>query len=253
MEDPGELDTLMADAWPAAVVENHGGWLLRYTHGVSRRANSVLAIGSPGSLVEAVEAAEAFYEQRETTPMFQISEASTPAPLADLLTSRGYESSAKTWMMWTTAAGVTSGSPDTDLWQLETTAEPSADWFDTYWSTESDWHRSELEATIIREVLLRPRSPSLFVSARDADGTVAAVGQAVLSKGWACVQCLATRREARRRGAARAVVRRLAADSARAGTERMFAAVMAENTASLDLFRGASYQRSHTYSYLART
>lgn len=36
-----QLETLAANAWPAAEVQRLGGWRLRFHHGVTRRANSV--------------------------------------------------------------------------------------------------------------------------------------------------------------------------------------------------------------------
>ena len=44
------LEETAADAVPAAVVERLDGWRLRFTYGVKRRPNSVLANADGGSL-----------------------------------------------------------------------------------------------------------------------------------------------------------------------------------------------------------
>ena len=243
----------MASAWPAARVADEHGWRFRFTEGVTRRANSVLAVGEPDDLAGAIEAAERFYADLEAPPVFYISEASAPVGLSEALEARGYTSSATTWILWSETADVLAATADAPELTLEVAGHAGDAWFDTYWLVEATRRDSAAEAAVLREVLLRPDAPAVFVTARDPAAEVVsmAVGQAVLQDRWACVQCLATRPEARRRGAGTAILSRLAGEADRAGADRMFAAVMADNPASLGLFERASFRRSHRYSYFS--
>ena len=251
MEPLGELDLLMAAAWPPALIEQRDGWLFRFTSGVTRRANSVLVVGQPGDLPATVTAAELFYRHHEAEPIFLLSDASAPASVAPFLESRGFGASASTWMLWTTTAEVLSALPGADQWTVEVSPEPTDAWFDTYWTVESTRRTRASDASIVREELLKPDGPAVFVSLGAGD-EVFSVGQIVTGDGWACVQCLATLPSARRRGAGAQLLRHLAAEAEVGGALRIFAAVMADNEASLGLFQRASFRRSHRYAYYSR-
>ena len=254
MEARPELDLLMASAWPAARVVHEGGWQFRFTEGVTRRANSVLTVGEPDDLEATIEEAERFYAALAASPIFYVSEATAPARLAEILADRGYGPSATTWILWTETDSLIAATQEVEPWSLDVSDAVGDAWFDTYWTVEAARRGSVTEAAVLRDVLLRPDATAVFASALDpaVEGVAMAVGQAVIQDGWACVQCLVTRPEARRHGAARAILSRLATEASGAGADRVFAAVMADNPASLRLFEGASFRRSHRYSYFSR-
>ena len=102
---------------------------------------------------------------------------------------------------------------------------------------------------VLRDVLLRPESPSRFITVGE-QRSVLAVGQVVVVGEIACVQCLATVPAGRRRGAGTAVVAALTREAASIGATRVFAAVMPDNDPSLGLFGRLGYAQSHTYRYL---
>ena len=249
MVDGTHIDRLMSSAWPAAVAERHGPWLFRFTDGVTRRANSVRVVGEPDDLDGAIAAAEAFYRSRGAQSVFLVSEASAPASVVDALSGRGYRPSATTWMLHATAAGVaTADEPDARR-EIDATREVTERWLDVYRSVEAD-PRSAADRSIVRDVLLDPAAPARFVTLAERRAVVA-VGQVVIDEGWGCLQCLATLPSSRRRGAGRRVVRRLAREAAAAGADALFAAVMADNDASLGLMEGLGFERLHRYRYYA--
>lgn len=67
------LESLCADAWPAAVDEPLGAWRLRAAGNYTGRANSALAIGNPGMPVpDALAAVVAFAQQSGIRPRVQV-------------------------------------------------------------------------------------------------------------------------------------------------------------------------------------
>ena len=99
-----EIDLIEAaarDAWPAAQADWVGGWLLRYTYGITRRANSVWPNGDSHGISELtfderLNEAELFYAVYDMPARFQISPASRPADLDIVLALRGYQRTAET-------------------------------------------------------------------------------------------------------------------------------------------------------------
>jgi len=138
------LEELAANAWPARITQTVGGWRLRYTDGITRRANSVWPNLStlsthpekfrtaPLSIVEATSpkagmgqnfsgehpqlnqtnlaeqlaTVENFYAQRNLPARFQICPAAQPPTLDETLTQRGYQKDAPTNVQTTSIATI---------------------------------------------------------------------------------------------------------------------------------------------------
>lgn len=240
-----ELDRVMALAWPPAVAEHVGPWTLRYTAGVTRRANSVFAVGEPADLSGAIAAAERFASQRSVPPVFLVSDASTPPSVTDELVSCGFVEEALTWIV---QRDVTPPGLLEHDWDVRTADCVSDGWFDTYDSIEGA-RRGASAAATMRDVLLKPAWPTRFVTVGDRR-SILGVGQVVVVGEHACLQCLATTPTARRSGVATVVVESLIVEAASLGARTVFAAVMAENEASSRLFARRGFERSHAYRYL---
>ena len=244
------LDLRMANAWPAVEVEEHAGWRFRWSDGVTRRACSVLAIGADEQLVELVALAEAFYARRGAATTVQVSTASAPAALAPFLQQRGYTAEARTFVA-RAASDRVAAATEPGEWTTTIEDHITDAWFATYWSVESARGRSDHQADVCRESMLAPAYPALFVAARAGDEVVAS-GQIVIEDGWAGIQCMATRSAARRRGAATAVLHRLACEALAAGVANLYLAVVADNAAACVLYGAAGFTATHEYCYYAR-
>ncbi|MDA1359235.1 GNAT family N-acetyltransferase [Glycomyces luteolus] len=94
-----ELERLLAATWPAPESAELGGWVLRYADGFSRRANSVLALTAPpGGLEAALEAVEAWYDERGARPLVALP-GGVAKRLSEELAARGWEAEAETAVM----------------------------------------------------------------------------------------------------------------------------------------------------------
>lgn len=240
------LDELMANAWRPLTEEAHGGWRYRWSHGVTRRANSVLAVGTTEAVEDLVARAEDFYGQRGAPTLVQVSTASAPRGLAAYLQSRGYRSTARTLVEEATTAAVIEQTKS--RFDIEISATPTDEWFDTYWSVESTRGRSDTDVALCRDVLLAPNLPTVFAAVRSGP-RVLGVGQLVVERGWAGVQSMATSLSGRRQGVARAVLNGLASEAARRGIGRMYLAVIAANEAATGLYASAGFGTTHEYCY----
>jgi N-acetylglutamate synthase len=243
------LDELMANAWRPAVVETYGGWRYRWAEGVTRRANSALALGTGGSIEELVARAEAFYGKRGAPTLIQVSTASAPPSLATYLHERGYRSTART-LVEAAATREVLARTGPSAYEIEVTEAPTDEWFNTYWSVEATRGRNDMDKAVCRSVLLPSGMPSAFATALHGS-EVLGVAQLVIERGWGGVQCMATDSSHRRRGVAKAVLCGLAEQAFRHEVEHMYLAVMADNDAAASLYERSGFEVVHEYSYFA--
>lgn len=246
MEGMPLLDELMANAWRPAIAETHGNWRYRWADGVTRRANSVLALDAGADTGGLMDLAETFYRERGVPTRVQVSSASAPPDLVTILYERGCRPSARTLVKVARTSEVTERTQPT--LDVEITTEPTDEWFQTYWSIESIRGRSDKDADVCRKVLLAPGLPTAFVAAR-RNGEVLGVGQIVMEHDWAGVQCMATSPSHRRQGVANAVLHGLAMEALDRRAEGMYLAVMAENEAASRLYERAGFRSVHEYCY----
>lgn len=242
------LDRMLADAWPAAIVERVGSWRMRWAWGLTRRANSVAVLGpAPGTMDRIAERAETFYGAQGLPALFQVSDAWDDRVAADLK-DRGYEGTAEVVVEIAPVETIAVlAVPD---WKVVLHARPSDAWFETYWKHEGRrWNgNAERASRVYRSTFLRPRAPHAFAEVWHDDDLVA-VAQGIAEHGWAGVQCLVTAPAWRRRGAAAAALGAIAEWAATLGARDVFLAVETDNEPALRAYGAAGFEESHRYRY----
>lgn len=241
-----DLDRLQLRAWPAAHEETLGGWRLRFTDGVTRRANSVLPHApAPTDVEAAVTHVEAAYTGRGLDPWFLVSPAASPPELDTVLAERGYAAEAATLVQ--TASLPLRPLPETEGIEVGVDGFDDA-WLSAYAAAESI---TPGEAEGRRGIHRRICADAGYATAR-IDGRPAGVGSVVVEDGWAGIHNMATATEHRRRGAARAVLNALLEWAAAHGAARSYLAVMETNEAARALYEKSGYTTAYRYWYRAK-
>ncbi|MEU0567918.1 GNAT family N-acetyltransferase [Nonomuraea sp. NPDC005983] len=231
-----DFDLLVHEAWPAYDQQPLDGWILRHAGGVTKRANSVLALSAPADLDGAIAAAEAFYAERGERCVFSIGPR-TPEGLDSELASRGYELVDPTVIM--------AATPD----ELEPAHEvrvedrPWPGWLETWWSVDGRYELGvEAAARICAGV------PAWYAAVEE-DGVALAVGRGVPQGDTLGIYCMATLPQARRRGLARSVLRALVR---RSGARTAYLCTTARNEAAQALYRSEGFELRGHYHYRLR-
>jgi ribosomal protein S18 acetylase RimI-like enzyme len=241
------LEGFAAGAWPAGGVEELDGWRLRADHGVTRRANSVLAaaFGDGLPLAEKLARVEEFYAGQGLPPRYQLCPSSLPADLDDMLAARGYRSVAPTSVQTAPLTAVTAGTRGDLADRVRVEDRLSDAWFATYCRADGF---SGAEAAGRGGILRRIARPTGY-ALLDLEGQVAAVGLGVAEEDWIGLFCMATLPEFRRRGAATAVLHALARWGERQDASGAYLQVMDDNAPALGLYARAGFQRLYSYHY----
>jgi GNAT superfamily N-acetyltransferase len=243
------LIELSADAtWVAEERVPLGPWQLRANQGYTGRANSVrTACAEPADApwLKLITDAEAFYRQRKLLPVFQISPATAPANLDQILVERGY--------------GI---SPLAEVWSADpaevrdATARPGAlgivierDSPDAAWlgcAPDEQGNQAKARDGIYRRV----PSPRVFSTVVDGNEPVARVLGAVHGGlGW--IYRMATVSGHQRRGHATRLLNALAEWTLTNGGKTMCLQVMAGNLAARELYARAGFSKQYGYHYRA--
>lgn len=245
-----ELELEAARSWRAPEQERLGGWLLRAGEGFTGRANSVLAVGSPGlPLDEAAEAVCRWYSARGLPPMVAVPypvgrpEAS---PVDRFLAGRGWtiRSGAATVM---TSALTGAGLPGQEPAGVGVEAEPDDHWLALYHYRG----RAQPLPPIARRLLMS--APWQGFGSVRADGRVVAIGRVAGAPGerahWSGLTAVEVDPGYRRRGLASTVTAGLAAYAARQGATGLYLQVEDDNAAARALYRRAGLAEHHGYHY----
>jgi|GEM_PF-2953300 len=248
---------------PAVSSTSIGSWRLRFAGGVLRRANSVWARGEAGdgpALLAAIGRVEDEYRRRGVRASFQLTGAVDPT-LVRTLRGHGYRFVERGWTLTTpppaesasTNPNGRSAPGDADVlgldWDLAD--EPSAGWLE---GMQASRGCTPAQTRWIERVYRG--GPARYVTARDDSG-VAAIGRVSLHPreetpdglDWGGVCAVWTRRDLRRRGVARELMRRAGADAAEHGVHRLWLQVDAGNAAALALYASLGFEAVDGYVY----
>ncbi|MEJ2666929.1 MAG: GNAT family N-acetyltransferase [Deinococcales bacterium] len=241
-----QIETLAADAFVCRESVRDDGWRLRFNDGVTRRGNSVLAEGPGCDPLDAKLArVEAFYRDRGVPARFQVSEASQPATLAELLAARGYSHEVGAVLQTARLRDVVAAAGRSDGFVIRHERRASTAWLDGLQEGSGSDPRT---ATVRAATLGAVPEPATFVRA-ELQGRIVAVGLAVAAGPWLGAFNMATLPAARRRGAARAVLATIACWGLERGVRDAYLQVHPGNAAAVALYASLGFATHHAYEY----
>ncbi|MHA1137239.1 MAG: GNAT family N-acetyltransferase [Candidatus Thorarchaeota archaeon] len=242
-EKINELELIAHNAWFAQERMRLGGWLLRADNGITRRANSVLPLGSPGlDLSTAIDFAIEFYSSRNLIPRFQVSEGSLPEELDTILADKGFCKIFPVEVWTSEISSLLKLQPSYDTEYLDALSE---EWIDTYLQA-SGYDPSTMD--VRKGILERTDQPRVFVQATGND-SVDAVGFGVAEGKWLGVFNIGTHPDKRKSGAAIAINHALGLWGNELGTKRVYLQVETNNNVAKNLYTKLGFGHAYTYWY----
>ncbi|TLS54204.1 GNAT family N-acetyltransferase [Paenibacillus antri] len=242
--EPGEVrldvvrlvEELAANAWAPYTVQALGGWRLRATFGVTKRANSAWTVGATpdGDWLDAVER---FYRRRGMPSCFYLSDA-TPDGIDDALAAAGYEKLFPCFFMTGSASETSARFPADDRFEARYADEAGDDWIADFIRLEGfEPARAAAYAHIFRAI--GPAKTFLRLTSRDGD--TVALATAVAERGHAGLSNVVVAPAFRRQGAAAQLLRALAAWADAEGARTLWLQVLEDNAPAIALYRKAGF------------
>jgi N-acetylglutamate synthase len=225
-------------AWPALNTETIDGWLWRSSGGGSQRANSVSTIDYHDSDLEAsIADAEARYQALGHPVRFQTFDETSPPNLADTLRNRDYTESEATITMFKRVES--HGMP----FDIETRDYGWAEWRSVYLGEITE-NRRAINALILDRI----PTPRAFFGCR-RDGDIIATALCIAGFGCAVIECVATRADKRRQGAAQSVLIALETWAAQQDADWIGLQVVAGNTPAVALYQRLGFVTGATNTF----
>ncbi len=222
------IEKAFSQAWPALRQAQSGDWLLRYSSGLGRRANSANPLRASLRDVDAsIAACEDLYRAQRLPAIFRL--LSIIEPDAERrLEQLGYRAEGESLTLYVDAAEAAAGR-DPDVQAL---SRPSSEWLSAMIAMQG--HTGERGA-VYQRIVESITAPAAFVGVRK-DGELAALALGVVYDGFLCFESVITDIRHRGRGYARRMLGALIAWGAAAGARGVCLQVDAANRPALALY-----------------
>ncbi|MEV3971858.1 GNAT family N-acetyltransferase [Streptomyces sp. NPDC050698] len=235
----GELARVTARAWRPVESDRLGDWELRAASGFTRRANSVLPLGTPGlPLDEALDAVRRWYAERGLPAYVQTATGAegTQELLCAELEERGWRREV-TAELWTGPLAPVADRGDPAPVVLSREADEG--WLGRY------------QRKGVSEVALRVLAggPSVWFASVPGPAGPAAIGRCVVDGRWAGFAAVEVDPALRRQGLATAVMAALARRALDEGASAAWLQVEAENAGARALYAGMGFAAHHAYHH----
>jgi N-acetylglutamate synthase len=227
------------NAWPALQEVLLDGWLLRFSEGLSRRANSANPLQP---LVHAnLLSCETLYRGHELPTIFRVSSLIDPS-VDERLASAGYTCEGDSGVLYGSIDDIEI-MPDPDMRLL---LKPTQEWFGAMAALQN--HSAE-QANLYQRIVSQIVIPASF-AALSADGEIVALAYGAIRNAFLCYESVVTDRRRRRQGFARRIIASLAGWAKKNGVQRVCLEVESSNAPARALYYSMGLKRQlYRYHY----
>ena len=241
-----KIETIAANSVPPKIVQHYDGWRLRYNYGVTRRANSVFA-EKQGQLplIEKLDYIEHFYKKHNVPARFQITKASQPKNLAEVLLKRGYQQTGGAFVQ---IAGVDILAGQKPRLKVKIFPKINKNWLEIYEAVEqADEYKSKVRREMLENINLNTAFSISYLNNKPA-----AVGLGIYENGYLGVFNVATHPAKRKQGAAKALMIAMADWAKELGANEIYLQVATENINAQNAYAKMGFETLYAYDYYSK-
>lgn len=235
------IETMSFKALPALERRYYDGWLLRYSNGYTRRANSVNPVYASYEDVELkISQCEAFYHSKQRPTIFKMTDAVYPENLDAILADDGYHKEATTHVL-TCSLDQQSSAPD----NIHISTRQTPEWIEHFVRLNKI---NKDYAKTVSQMLKLISTPCGYLSLLD-DKQVVGVALGVLDDGWMGIFDVVVDAGQRGKGYGRAVVQSLMSWGKTQGAHHAYLQVQGDNEGAIQLYEKLGFTRQYSYWY----
>jgi GNAT superfamily N-acetyltransferase len=240
---PWRIEETCFNAFPSLKQVLLRNWLLRFSAGLSRRANSVNPLGAEcAGITAAIAAGEALYRAHGLPTIFRVPSIADAA-LDRELAARSYTGEGESCVLYGAIDQLNLGAPADPAVRLLTA--PEAEWLRAMARLQG---QRAAQSAIYRRIVGAIAVPARF-ALLTVDGAPAALAYGAIHDGLLCYESVITDPGQRRQGLARRVIAGLACWARDSGAEGACLQVEAGNAPARALYAGFGLAEAYRYHY----
>lgn len=235
---------LTNNAWPAKQYSFFNGWVVRFSHGMFDRANSVLPLNYFGRNCEKdVHKIEEMYQNRHLKVTFQIPEYTSPENLDNILENMNYNVKSPTAVMMKT---LTQKNADSSSFHY---ISQRADFDDTWFKTFQTFSNMPVEKSIQMKAIIQRIIPeTIFFTVKEDDQEVG-VTLGVFERQYLGIYSLLVDPMKRRRSFGYSLMRFIENWCINNFIQIIYLQVEQDNRAALNMYTKLGYIQLYSYHY----
>ncbi|UJP41357.1 GNAT family N-acetyltransferase [Cellulomonas palmilytica] len=247
---PG-VETEMATWPPVRLVVTGQGWRAGLSGGLTRRANSAVAlVAPPAGVAAAVDEVEAVYADAGLPAVMRVGRAGLQDEVRAELDGRGWVERSLAHVLARDLAGLP-GTASTGPARTVVAHDPDDAWLDLHLDVKTGGAANPDDRRRATARAILTGGDAWHLAAYDGDALVGIIRVARAGR-WGALSCLAVRPEHRRRGLGRLLTLRALEVAREHGASHAFLQVEAHNAGAAALYGDLGFDQVDVYSYLER-
>ncbi len=236
------IEELSINAWPALQTVMHDGWLIRFSNGYTKRANSINPLyDSTDDMYGKIQYCESLFHARGLRPTFKMTLSVHPDNLDVVLASLGYKAIDHTSVQSVDL----SRSAEPLLRTVKLEEELSEPWLDQFCLLS---HQEDTNRATMRRMFGFIVPKTCFISLLQ-DECVVACGVGILERGYLGLFDVVTDERFRNRGFGEQLILNLLKWGRENGARHSYLQVMRSNAPALKLYSKLGFREIYHYWY----
>lgn len=236
------IEELSMNAWPSMQTHLYDGWILRFSEGYTKRANSINPLySSTIAPKEKIAACESLYRDKKLPAVFKLIGRGQQIGLEKELIGMGYGKLDETAVM-TANLNLSKGEASSSL--TYETAFTDA-WEDGFIACNAINPAYE---TVLRKMLRSILVKKIIVS-KSVDGAIIACGFGVMEQGYVGIFDIVVDKAYRGKGIGKEVVQSILGRAEEEGAETAYLQVLKGNLVAENLYSALGFVESYRYWY----
>ncbi|GGH78399.1 GNAT superfamily N-acetyltransferase [Pullulanibacillus pueri] len=238
-----KIEALSANALPALQTTLYDGWILRFSNGYTKRANSIHPLYlSTEDVQHKIDHCEHIYRQKKLNTVYKMTSAVSPPELDVLLENQGYEKSGQTSLQILPLQQLKLASDRLQINVFETFNEA---WFNAFCLL----NHVELSAQATLKKMLENLVPETCFLLSYHKDEVTACGLGVLEEDYLGLFDIVTHEAHRRKGYAQSLILQLLNWGKAKGAHTAYLQVVLENLPAIRLYSQLGFTEAYQYWY----
>ncbi|TCK92680.1 acetyltransferase (GNAT) family protein [Natranaerovirga hydrolytica] len=238
------IEELSMNAWPSLQTHLYDGWILRFSQGYTKRANSINPIySSDANIEEKIKNCEKTYLTKGLPIIYKLTKACYPKNLDKILESKGYKKIDETSVQ---ILNITEDYSLEKVSGLDIEYEFTQDWINSF--VECSNTQNESTIGIMTQMLKNIIGDKICVKMK-LDNQIVGCGFGVIEENYMGIFDIIVREEDRGQGIGKAIMQEILKEAQKRNVCKAYLQVVVGNSVAESLYNKLGFREKYRYWY----